>query len=129
MQSGPVSNKIIELCDTIANHDQFKEYRNAIINLVQNEDKYPEYFELLQYQKELEERQHGGDDISEEESEKLAELGAKAFSNSDVVKFMEAQDALEQLQDLVNNALSYVIDNGKAPKAEEINELEYNEHH
>lgn len=127
MQASPVSNKIIELCDTIAENEQFIEHRNAIMNLVENENKFPEYFELLEYQKELEERRHDGDDISEEESQKLAELGAKAFSNSDVVKFMEAQDALEQLQDLVNNALSYVIDNGKAPKAEEINELEYNE--
>lgn len=128
MQSGPVSKKIIELCDTIANHELFIAHRKAIMNLVENEDKFPEYFDLLEYQKELEERRHDGDDISEEESEKLAELGAKAFNNPDVVKFMEAQDALELLQDLVNNALSYVIDNGKAPKAEEINELDYHEH-
>jgi len=127
MQSGPVADKIVELCQVITKSPQFIAHRELIINFVDNEKNYPEYFELLQYQQELEERQHDGAEISEEESSKLAELGSKAFSNPDVIKFMEAQDALEQLQDLVNNALSYAIDYGRAPKVEEIHELDFHD--
>lgn len=125
MKAGPVTNKIIELCETIATDERFLKYRADIINFLENKDNYPEYFDLLNYQEELENKKHGGDDISMEESETLAALGAKAFANRDVVAFMEAQDALEQVQDLVNNAMHFVMDNGRAPSAEEIKEAEY----
>ncbi len=124
METGPITQKLIELCETIATDDRFNQYRDRVINFIDNEGKYPEYFKLLAYQEELESKKHGGDDISEEESNKLAELGAAAFANKDVVAFMEAQDALEQIQDLVNNSLNFVMDNGRAPSTKEINEAE-----
>lgn len=125
METGPITSKIIELCATIATDERFNAYRNSVLDFIDNEDKYPDYFKLLSYQEELESKKNGGDDISDEESEQLATLGATAFANKDIVAFMEAQDALDQVQDLVNNAMSFVMDTGRAPTADEIKEAEY----
>jgi cell fate (sporulation/competence/biofilm development) regulator YlbF (YheA/YmcA/DUF963 family) len=124
MPTGPITKKVIKLCQEIAVDPQFCKYRKNVLEFIENKDQNSEYFDLLDYQSQLEEKSEKGETISPEEIEKLEELGVKAFSNPASVDFMHGQDALEQLQELVDNAISYVVEHGEAPSAKYLHELD-----
>jgi len=124
MPTGPITQKVIKLCQEIALDSQFQKYRSSVLDFIDNKEQNSDYFDLLDYQSQLEEKSEQGLEISPEEIEKLEELGVKAFSDPAAVDFMHGQDALEQLQELVDNAISYVVEHGEAPSADYLHELD-----
>jgi cell fate (sporulation/competence/biofilm development) regulator YlbF (YheA/YmcA/DUF963 family) len=126
MPTGPITKKVVKLCQEIAVDPQFCECRKNVLEFIENKDQNREYFDLLDYQFQLEEKSEKGESISPDEIEKLEELGVKAFQNQAAVDFMHGQDALEQLQELVDNAISYVIEHGEAPSDKYLHELDEN---
>lgn len=115
-----IKNKIVELCAEISNDEQFTNHRNTITEFLSTKSENEPYFQLLAYQAELEEAHKSDEDITEEERDKLGRLGEKAFSCPDTKSFMESQDALEQLVDLVVRAIESVCETGKAPAIDEV---------
>ena len=124
MPTGPITQKVIKLCQEIASDPQFQKYRSSVLDFIDNKDQNSEYFDLLDYQSQLEEKSEQGEEISPDQVEKLEELGVKAFSNPAAVDFMHGQDALEQLQELVDNAISFVVEHGEAPSAKYLHEID-----
>jgi len=122
--TGPVTQKVITLCQEIAKDTQFKLYRKNVLNFIKDKEQNQDYFDLLDFQSQLEEKMNGGEEVTAEESEKLEKLGEVAFSSQAALDFMHGQDALEQLQELVDNAISFVVENGEAPTLEYLTSID-----
>lgn len=121
-EKSKIVTKIEELCQEIINDERFCEIQKSILNFNENADKYPEYFDFLDYQGELEEKKHSGEAISQEEAQKYQQMLETAFEIPDVVKFVRCQDQLDQLSDLVGQYIDFTLDHGRVPSSEELEE-------
>ncbi len=115
-----IKTKLIELCTEIVNDEQFIHHRNVITEFLSTKSENHPYFQLLHYQAALEEAHKAGEEITEEERQKLDDLGVAAFSCPDTQNFMDSQDALEQLEDMVVRAVQSTYEKGEAPKIDEL---------
>lgn len=118
-----IREKLVELCDTISSDEKFVRYQKIVDEFINDNDVNSDYQELLELQKELNikklEEKLTSDDVDYFDAE-----CARVFAQPKVSEFLEAQDALDQLLDMVNRYVELTFEFGKTPTEEEVAEEE-----
>ena len=116
-----IAKKVKELCETIASDTQFSKCQKIVDSFIKNEESNNEYQSLLELQRELHVKKIEGC-LSETEVVSFDKRCEEVFSQPAVAEFLDAQDALDQLNDLINRYVELTFEFGRVPTASEIEE-------
>jgi len=123
----------MELCQTIATDAQFSKCQQIVDTFIKDEEGHREYQDLLELQRDLHGKKMEGT-LTQEEIGLFDEKCNTVFAQPAVSEFLEAQDALDQLSDMINRHVELTFEFGRVPTQDELKEErdaedELNSHH
>jgi len=128
-----IAEKTMELCQTIAADSQFVKFQQIVDAFIKNEDGHREYQDLLELQRTLHGKKMEGT-LTQDEINAFDEKCNVVFAQPVVAEFLEAQDALDQLNDMISRHVELTFEFGRVPTKTELEEeleaeSELNDHH
>ncbi|MEI2671020.1 MAG: YlbF family regulator [Marmoricola sp.] len=115
-----ISEKLNELCAAIAADVQIQSSRDQAEAFLADESAVGLYRNLITLNRDLHNRQRQGQQISDEEVEQLQDLEEQANTNQAIINFQAAQDALQNIANMVNGFVAKTLEKGRVPTLEEV---------
>ncbi len=112
--------KILELCQTIADHKDFKEMCSSINQFMEDEKGKFEFQTLNEMGSILQQKQQAGVEISAEEIGRFESLRDAVTGNEGAMKFMAAQEKVQKMQDHILRHIQKTFEMGRVPTDEEM---------
>lgn len=109
-----------KLCQTILEQPEYKEIYQKINTFSNNEIAKKQYQTLFEYQTHLQRKQQQGIPITPQENKAFQMEYEELLKNTTAREFIEAQKAIEEIEQTVNNYVSTTIKLGRLPKQEEL---------
>lgn len=115
-----IQAKTRELCEVIVRQPAFTEMRRDIERFLQDREAQDQYRHLTEKGRQLQSRQHAGLSISDEEFDAFEQQRQLLIQNPVAMAFLEAQQAMNAIQDEVNKIISKTFELGRLPTDEEL---------
>lgn len=109
-----------KLCETILEQPEYKEIYRKINAFSENEIAKKQYQTLFEHQNYLQQKQQQGAPVTEQETKAFQKEYAALLENKTAREFIEAQQAIEQIEQTVNNYVSTTIKLGRLPNEEDL---------
>ena len=116
-----IREKAVELCQVIASDEQFIKFQKIVDNFINDKEINSDYQSLLELQRELNIKKIEGK-LTQPEIDEFDRKCDEVFSQSAVAEFLEAQDALDQLLDMLNRYVELTFEFGRVPTEKEVDE-------
>lgn len=117
-----IEQKTRELCQTILDQPQFRTLRSNIDRFMSNDGAKAEYQSLLEKSDHLNHKQQQGVRLTESEIAEYDAQREKVVNNPVSASFIQAQQEVHEIQEMVNKYLSKTFELGRVPSAEEMSE-------
>ena len=118
-ESNTVVEKTRELCSTILAQPGMNSIRQNIDNFMADEKSRSQYESLMAKGQELHEKQHRSLPLSGEEIGEFEKQRETVLSNPVARGFLDAQQALHELQETVTQQITKTLELGRLPKEED----------
>jgi cell fate (sporulation/competence/biofilm development) regulator YlbF (YheA/YmcA/DUF963 family) len=115
-----IEERLKALCDAIAEDSALKNARAQAEAFLADEDAVDLYRELMGKTREMNHRQHHGEEIDDAEVQQLVELKHAADHHNGIKSFHAAQDALQGVAEVVSAFVSRTLESGVVPTIEEV---------
>jgi cell fate (sporulation/competence/biofilm development) regulator YlbF (YheA/YmcA/DUF963 family) len=115
-----ITDKLNELCAAIAADVQIQSSRDQAEAFLADENAVGLYRKLITLNRDLHNRQRQGQEISDEEVEQLQDLEEQANANPAIINFQTAQDALQNVANMVNGFVAKTLEKGHVPTMEDV---------
>jgi cell fate (sporulation/competence/biofilm development) regulator YlbF (YheA/YmcA/DUF963 family) len=115
-----IEAKIQDLCETIAADADVQAAREQAERFLADEKGVNLLRNLMTLSREVQHRQHHGEEVADEELQKLVELKSEADKHSGIRTFHEAQDVLQTIVDAVNRFVTKTVESGRVPTSDEV---------
>lgn len=117
-------NAIIEmtekLCETILEQPEYKNVRDKIDAFSLDDEAKSQYQAVYEQQTYLQEKQQQGLQVTEEESANFRKAYQALLNNERARGFIEAQQAVEEVEETIAKYVSYTLKNGQVPQLENL---------
>lgn len=117
----PITQKTIDLCQTILDQSEVRAAREKIDRFLQNEQARGAYVALQEKGDLLREKQSQGEKLTPAEITGFEVLREELLQNKVAQDFMEAKQAVHRIQATVNDYLSKTFELGRIPESEDFN--------
>lgn len=117
----PITQKTIDLCQTILDQSEVRSAREKIDRFLQNEQARGAYVALQEKGDLLREKQSQGEKLTPAEITGFEVLREELLQNKVAQDFMEAKQAVHRIQATVNDYLSKTFELGRVPESEDFN--------
>ncbi len=114
-----IVTKVIELCETVSSDAQFKKCQGIVDQFINNPEDNQDYQDLLEFQRGLNLKKMDGE-LTQDEIDAFDVKCEEVFSQPAVAEFLESQDALDQLSDLLNRYVELTFEFGRVPTDAEL---------
>jgi cell fate (sporulation/competence/biofilm development) regulator YlbF (YheA/YmcA/DUF963 family) len=115
-----IVQKTRELCQTILDHPDFQTMRKDIDVFMSNETAKSDYQSLVEKSEELNQKQHQGVRLSQDEIAAYESQRERVVNNPVAAGFIRAQQEVHGIQESVNKFLSKTFELGRVPSAEDL---------
>jgi cell fate (sporulation/competence/biofilm development) regulator YlbF (YheA/YmcA/DUF963 family) len=115
-----IVQKTRELCQTILDHPDFQTMRKDIDVFMSNETAKSDYQLLVEKSEELNQKQHQGVRLSQDEIAAYESQRERVVNNPVAAGFIRAQQEVHGIQESVNKFLSKTFELGRVPSAEDL---------
>ena len=115
-----IESKILDLCNAIAADSSISAARNQAETFLADTEAVGLYRDLMTKSREMQHRQHHGEDVDDNELQELVELKAIADKHDGIQAFHAAQDRLQEVVELVNGFVTKTLERGVVPSKDEV---------
>lgn len=119
LDSGPVLEKTIELCEVLVSQPAFAALRRDIDAFLEDEDAMRLYREVAEKGQELSFKQQTGAGLTVEDIAAFEQQRENLLQNSVARAFIEAQQQLSQVQQTVARYINKTFELGRVPSPED----------
>lgn len=116
-----IEAKIQELCEAIIADEEVREARGQAETFLANEQAVALYREMAMMGRSLHQKQHGGDQPTEEEVDQFTALQERCDASPEVSGFIGAQQFLSGVAEKVSTYVGKTLENGAVPSEDEVN--------
>lgn len=114
-----IVEKVKELCETISKDSQFIRCQKIVDVFINDKEKNSEYQALLEKQRTLHSKKMDGK-LTQDDVDSFDAECERVFALPAVSEFLEAQDALDQLNDLISRYVELTFEFGRVPTQSEL---------
>ncbi len=115
-----INDKTRELCQVLLNQPAFREMRSDIDAFLDNEEACEQYRDVTRAGQDLEVRQLKGETLSEAEISHFESVRYDFLENPVARKFLDAQQAMNGVQETINKYISKSLELGRVASEEDI---------
>ncbi len=115
----PITLKTRELCETIINQPGFQRLREDIDAFMADGDAREHYSAVTSKQSELHQKQHAGEEITEEDVGEFERLREILVNNEIARRFLEAQHEMHRATESVSQYVSKTFQLGRVPNEDD----------
>ena len=115
-----IEAKLSDLCTAIVANPEVLSARERAEAFLADEDAVGLYREVITMGRSLEQREHEGAEIANDDIRAYEELQGKADAHDGIRAFSEAQLVLQGVANLVNGFVSKTLEKGRVPTNEEV---------
>lgn len=115
-----IEERLQALCATIAADADVTAAREQAEAFLTDSEGVTLLRNLMTLSREMQHSQHHGEEIDNEDVQRLAELKHEADNHSGIRSFHEAQDVLQSIAEAVNGFVTKTLERGKVPTHEEV---------
>jgi cell fate (sporulation/competence/biofilm development) regulator YlbF (YheA/YmcA/DUF963 family) len=116
-----VLDKTKELCSCLSAEPGFQKYISDIERFESDTGAQRQYNDLLNLQDQLQKKQSMGNALSNEETSEFEDKRTALLSNEVAAGFLEAQQQIQKVQQMVLQYLNKTFELGRVPTDEEVN--------
>lgn len=116
-----LDTKIQELCEAILSDEEVTGARSKAETFLNNEQAVALYREMAMMGRSLHEKQHGGQQPTEEEVDQFNALKERCEASPEVSGFLGAQQFLSGIAEKVSVYVGKTLEHGTVPTEEEMN--------
>ncbi|WP_395743942.1 YlbF family regulator [Prosthecobacter sp.] len=121
MKASPqITSKIVELCETLVSDAEVQSAREKAEAFLADESAVSLYREMATLGRSLHQKQHHGEEPTGEEVSRFTDLQDKCEENQAISSFLEAQDILRGIAEVVNGYVGKSLERGKVPTEAEV---------
>ncbi|WP_397379301.1 YlbF family regulator [Prosthecobacter sp.] len=118
--SPQIKSKIVELCETLVADTDVKNAREKAEAFLANESAVSLYREMATLGRALHQKQHNGEEPSGEEISRFTDLQDQCDANTAILSFIEAQDVLRGIAEVVTSYVGKSLERGEVPAEAEV---------
>jgi cell fate (sporulation/competence/biofilm development) regulator YlbF (YheA/YmcA/DUF963 family) len=115
----PVMVKLQELCKAIVDDPQFASIRERVSTFLSDEETRKQYEDLNNKGMMLHGKQQSGIELTEEEINDFEKDRDTLLNNPNAIGFIEAQQEMSEIKNLINQHISRTFELGRVPTAED----------
>jgi cell fate (sporulation/competence/biofilm development) regulator YlbF (YheA/YmcA/DUF963 family) len=115
-----IEDKIQALCETIAADEDVQTARMQAERFLTDDKGVALLRNLMTLSREVQHRQHHGEEVADEQLQQLVELKSEADNHEGIQSFHEAQDVLQTIIDAVNGFVTKTVERGRIPTHDEV---------
>ena len=119
--SNQVESKTRELCEAIIQHIETGGIKKRIDTFLADASARGQYESLMSKGQALQEKQHGGQTLEPAEIASFEQERDTLLKNPVASSFLDAQEEMHELQNLVQKQVGKTIELGRIPTAEDLN--------
>lgn len=121
MNASPqIKSKIVELCETLVADSEVQSAREKAESFLANESAVSLYREMATLGRSLHQKQHHGEEPTADEVSRFTDLQDKCDENTAISSFLEAQDILRGIAEVVTSFVGKSLESGKVPSEAEV---------
>ncbi|MFC5456074.1 YlbF family regulator [Prosthecobacter fluviatilis] len=121
MKASPqITSKIVELCEVLVADSEVQNAREKAEAFLADEAAVSLYREMATLGRSLHQKQHHGEEPSGEEISRFTDLQDQCDANTAILSFVEAQDVLRNIAEVVNGYVGKSLERGKVPTEAEV---------
>ena len=118
--SPPIKSKIVELCETLVADSEVQGAREKAEAFLADESAVSLYREMATLGRSLHQKQHHGEEPTGEEVSRFTDLQDKCEENTAISSFLEAQDVLRGIAEVVTSFVGKSLERGEVPAEAEV---------
>ncbi|MCS7089139.1 MAG: YlbF family regulator [Verrucomicrobiota bacterium] len=119
-QNDAIGQKTRELCATILEDAGFQSAQRSIQAFLDDEKARAQYEEVVSLGQALRRKQQYGEPLSEEEVQQFERARESLLANEVARRFLDAQAALEEMRQAIQQQVSLTMELGRMPTEEDI---------
>lgn len=117
-----IVQKTRELCQSILDDPGFKETYRQIETFMGDSAAQDQYRSLSEKGQELHQKQHMGEEIDAKEVQEFDKEREAFFANAVAAGFVEAQERMQQIQDMIGKQVEKTFELGRLPEKSDFRE-------
>ena len=114
-----IRQKAKELCEFIVDQPEFKELRRRVDAFLADEEAKNHYQQVVEEGERLQAKQQRGSPLSQQEIQSFESQRSALFNNSIAKGFLDAQQEMHDVRDLVNKYVAKTFELGRAPEEDD----------
>lgn len=115
-----IERKIQELCETIVADGEVRNAREQAEAFLADEDAVALYRDMATLGRSLHQKQHTGDEPTDMEARRFTDLQNRCDAHPVIASFVEAQEVLSGIAELVNSYVGKSLERGAVPAESEV---------
>jgi cell fate (sporulation/competence/biofilm development) regulator YlbF (YheA/YmcA/DUF963 family) len=115
-----IEKKIQELCEAIVADGEVQNAREQAEAFLADEDAVTLYRDMATLGRSLHQKQHQGEEPTDTETRRFADLQNRCEAHPAVSAFLEAQEILSGIAELVNSYVGKSLERGQVPSESEV---------
>lgn len=120
LDEAAIRSKTRELCEVIVRQPAFAELRRDIERFLDDPEAQDQYRHVTEKGRLLQSRQHAGVLVTNDEFDEFDRQRTLLLQNPVAMAFLEAQQSMNAIQDLVNKFISKTFELGRLPTEEDL---------
>lgn len=108
------------LCEAIVADEETVAARTQVEAFLADEEGVALYRELMTLGRELHQRDHSGQEVTDAEASRFEALRTSADAHEGIQRFNEAQEHLQSIANMINGYVTKTLQNGRIPTEEEM---------
>lgn len=122
LDNAELRSKLEDLCSAMLGSGEIEQYNKQIQQFEQDQTARELFDRVADWEEELHNRQHNGEDITDSDIDKLEELQQQMLENELCREFLEVQDAIQEMMLTVEQYLAAALELGRIPTKDEVGE-------
>lgn len=118
--SPAIQSKIIELCQALVADGELQQARRQAEIFLADESALRLYREMASLGRALHQKQHHGDEPTDEEAERFEQLQDDCSSSPVISRFLAAQETLGSVAEVVSSYVGRTLESGRVPSPQEM---------
>ena len=110
-----LGEKIRELCEALLQDESVIDARNRVERFLQNPEATRGYAALANLGETLHQKQHAGEEISEEEADRFEAMRRDVLGDPAVQAFAEARNTLQEIEGMITAYVGRTLELGRVP--------------
>ena len=114
-----IIEKTRELCQCILDQAEYHTIRRQVDAFLGDSESQSQYQRILELGEQLHQKQHSGQSLSGQETNEFEQERAALMKNPVAKGFLEAQEAMHEVQSSINQYVAKTFELGRVPQTED----------